>query len=1245
MCRLMAYLGSQILLADVVTRPNRSITRQSYDARERLCHDILPGSLNGDGFGVGWYANPRAKQLQPAGCESKCIGTDETPCVFTSVTPAWNNENLIRLSAKISSSLIFAHVRAAYPGMPVSEQNCHPFSCGRYMFMHNGGVAGFKQLRRKLVASLSDQIYDEVSSFSSDSSVCFALFLNQLKCPFEKCTPNEIREHLETVINIILDAQEEAGITETSLLNFVVTDGNCVVSSRVVSNPSERPASLYYAVASNFECVDEKAGEYRISHADGQPQVGIVASEPITSKCTDWTPVPPNHVLMLVRGKGGVVDRIVAPIRMRRNSSLDMRHLQISRCLESLLSGVSLPCQMFSGIDLEGIACDDVGQDPRSALGDKTLQSYPILSRVESWSSMDQWSDSGIEKVSSPRSMELVQHVHCYNGEGPGHFGRISALVQHQDCLYTSAFDTDIKVWDLTKHKCINTLKGHTGNVRNLLIHQGNLYSSAAHIIKIWNLQTHECILNINFSSQSREIFSMICICDWIFIGCQDDQIYYLQVDSGARIEEQDTHDHPPLSCSPEHRLIRGDSMLSAQFAMLQEVAGPTFRAPVHGHDLDSGHCAAVHALTELGEYICSGGGDGLVLVWGISDMRLVCQLIGHKASVLAMVTLGPQQLASASRDNTVRVWDLELEASVRTLEGHTDSVVDLVVDRGYCVEDSFLFSASKDLTIRMWSPADWTCRRIFVLPTGHVNSLHVISLAGRCIVGGCNQGTLYQWDLSDETSAAQPLHRIQSVDDGLLASPDTSTSSSARRDGITWREMEKKLRQFVKIKSISGDLQWQDQCHKAAKFLARLLEQLGTEVKLQSNGDDNPIVFGRLGRHPDRPTIVLAGHYDVPNTDMGDSTHDLEAVDGYLHGKGVSDNKGPVIAQIFAVKRLLQLCGTAREMPVNVAFVFEGEHFHRSLGYKEAVRSNLHWFEGAEMILMSNTQWIGEDRPCLTHGMRGMINLTVQVDGPQTDLHSGVHGGSFNEPLANLVKVLGNLVDSHNMILIPGFYEDLRSSCQGRNPCREDTLLSEFEVEKYKKATGIPNTSVHTPQELLSALWCSPSLSIIEIGYGEESRKLRKATNYSIVPRVALAKINVRYVPDQKAEQLIAKFRAHVEHEFAKLRSPNRLEVTVQAVGHWWLGETESPFYKAAAKAIREEWGMEPLYVQEGSTETMTSILEQLLQAPVVQLPIGQASDSPNLPQERIRIVNLQKGCQVMTSLLQELGAQQNEQ
>ena len=127
----------------------------------------------GDGFGVGWYP--------PTGKSSDMVDSDDpSPCLFTSLQPAWNSENLSRLAKKIVSPLFFAHVRAAgagkavpslcsslsrfnvfhYPGMPVNDASCHPLQCGRYLFMHNGGIGGFTKVLRKLMARLDQFAYD-----------------------------------------------------------------------------------------------------------------------------------------------------------------------------------------------------------------------------------------------------------------------------------------------------------------------------------------------------------------------------------------------------------------------------------------------------------------------------------------------------------------------------------------------------------------------------------------------------------------------------------------------------------------------------------------------------------------------------------------------------------------------------------------------------------------------------------------------------------------------------------------------------------------------------------------------------------------------------------------------------------------------------------------------------------------------------------------------------------------------------
>lgn len=177
MCRLTAVLCSHepILLADILTRPRKSIIVQSFNCSEREPHDDPRAayqmcSLNADGFGVGWYVYDQQHVERP-----------DLPCVFTSLKPAWSDRNLAMIAEKTLSPLVFAHVRASSSGFP-TEISCHPFCHGKFMFMHNGCIGEFHRLRRVLLSELSDEALEfALSNQCIDSVLVFAVFISQLE--------------------------------------------------------------------------------------------------------------------------------------------------------------------------------------------------------------------------------------------------------------------------------------------------------------------------------------------------------------------------------------------------------------------------------------------------------------------------------------------------------------------------------------------------------------------------------------------------------------------------------------------------------------------------------------------------------------------------------------------------------------------------------------------------------------------------------------------------------------------------------------------------------------------------------------------------------------------------------------------------------------------------------------------------------------------------------------------------------
>lgn len=271
-------------------------------------------AVNADGFGIAWY--PSVLPFSEA--TTVPFYSSSEPVVFTSVGPAEHNANLSRLASKIASSVIFGHARAASPGSPIHEFNCHPFQFGRYAFMHNGGVANFRVLRRPLQNLLSPASWSLVKG-TTDSELCGALFIDQLpnRDPFELQTPEVITAALRRTLHLIHDLALQFGdplqpATLVSSLNFAVTDGVTSVCCRFRDSKTEDPPSLYYAQYTHFARVQ---GETEFYFDETKPIAGtFVGSEPLSyarvipkdhpeassDRLAEWKPVPKNHIITIL---------------------------------------------------------------------------------------------------------------------------------------------------------------------------------------------------------------------------------------------------------------------------------------------------------------------------------------------------------------------------------------------------------------------------------------------------------------------------------------------------------------------------------------------------------------------------------------------------------------------------------------------------------------------------------------------------------------------------------------------------------------------------------------------------------------------------------------------------------------------------------------------------------------------------------------------------------------------------------
>jgi predicted glutamine amidotransferase len=230
MCRLAAYLGEPLFLEELIAKPQHSLMRQSLRADESKV------VTNGDGFGIGWY------------------GERAEPGVYREVTPAWSDDNLMALSQTLRSRLFFAHVRAATAG-GIARQNCHPFRHQQWLFMHNGQIGGYAQLRRTLESWLSDEFFAERRG-ATDSELLFLLTMTRMK---KGAAPDEA---VLSVLDDTMALMRERGVTQPLRFAATLADGERFFAFRIATDG--KPPTMYLRrcssgviVASEPLCEDE----------------------------------------------------------------------------------------------------------------------------------------------------------------------------------------------------------------------------------------------------------------------------------------------------------------------------------------------------------------------------------------------------------------------------------------------------------------------------------------------------------------------------------------------------------------------------------------------------------------------------------------------------------------------------------------------------------------------------------------------------------------------------------------------------------------------------------------------------------------------------------------------------------------------------------------------------------------------------------------------------------------------------
>lgn len=254
MCRWMAYSGDPILAEDLLFKPQHSLIDQSLHSR------MGATTTNGDGFGIGWY------------------GEGPHPALFKSVEPAWNDTNLRELAAQIRTPLMFAHIRAA-TGTPVQRSNCHPFRHENWLFMHNGSIGGFHEMKRDLVLEIDPALFLDLEG-STDSETLFylALTFGLVDDPVGA---------MERAVGFIEDVADRHGIERALQVSAATSDGESVWAFRYSSIGQTR--TLFFSTA--VEQLRELHPELPVLSQLGD-EARLIVSEPLRDLPDAWQEVP-----------------------------------------------------------------------------------------------------------------------------------------------------------------------------------------------------------------------------------------------------------------------------------------------------------------------------------------------------------------------------------------------------------------------------------------------------------------------------------------------------------------------------------------------------------------------------------------------------------------------------------------------------------------------------------------------------------------------------------------------------------------------------------------------------------------------------------------------------------------------------------------------------------------------------------------------------------------------------------------
>jgi acetylornithine deacetylase/succinyl-diaminopimelate desuccinylase-like protein len=426
-----------------------------------------------------------------------------------------------------------------------------------------------------------------------------------------------------------------------------------------------------------------------------------------------------------------------------------------------------------------------------------------------------------------------------------------------------------------------------------------------------------------------------------------------------------------------------------------------------------------------------------------------------------------------------------------------------------------------------------------------------------------------------------------------------------------------RELIEFARIPSVSTDPQHRGDIARAAEWVAAQLGQAGpVDVRTISTGG-HPLVYGEWLGAPKAPTLLVYGHYDVQPPDPLErwlsAPFAPELRDGRLYGRGVSDNKGPMLIPLKVTQAFFATRGA---LPLNVKFLFEGEEEIGSRNLEPFLAANNEQLRADSVLSADGAMW-RIDEPSITVASRGVAALEFSLKGASRNLHSGRYGGSVPNALHAMADLVASLHTPDGRVAIAQFYDDVVPLPENE---RRALAALPFDESRFLADVGAPALFGEHGYSTLERQWTRPTLEVNGMWGGYQG-----PGSQTVTPNEAHAKLGCRLVPDQDPDKVRALVVRHLETHL-----PSGVTLSVGGERNGALPYRIPPGHPGlltAERVLEKVYGTKPLRVRMGSTLPVSELFKRLLGLDTVFFSFSTADEDFHSPNEFFRVHRLHEG------------------